>query len=87
MAHTSADAASLSPWWRHSVILVMIRRLLGSIPLFTVIDLHERSTDSRAGPWMQRALWCSPGPTILMGQEVFLKYGPYGARGTLMWGP
>jgi hypothetical protein len=24
MAHTSADATSLSPWWRHSVILVMI---------------------------------------------------------------
>ena len=24
MAHTSADATSLSPWWRHSVIIALI---------------------------------------------------------------
>ena len=61
MAHTSADAASLSPWWRHSVILVMIAG-------FSVLSLVTVLTYTNAPPIPEQAvdatgLWCSPGPT------------------------
>src|ERR1035438_5439311 len=82
MAHTSADATSLSPWWRHSVILVMIAG-------FSVLTLVTVLTYTNAPPIPERAVDATgtvvfTGTDILMGQEVFLKYGLM-EHGTL-WG-
>ena len=82
MAHTSADATSLSPWWRHSVILVMIAG-------FSVLTLVTVLTYTNAPPIPKQAVDTTgavvfTGADILMGQEVFLKYGLM-EHGTL-WG-
>ena len=82
MAHTSADATSLSPWWRHSVILVMIAG-------FSVLSLVTVLTYTNAPPIPEQAVDATgtvifTGADILMGQEVFLKYGLM-EHGTL-WG-
>ncbi len=82
MAHTSADATSLSPWWRHSVILVMIAG-------FSVLTLVTVLTYTNAPPIPEQAVDATgtvvfTGADILMGQEVFLKYGLM-EHGTL-WG-
>ncbi len=73
MAHTSANATSLSPWWRHSIILVMIAG-------FSVLTLVTVLTYTNAPPIPERAVDTAgavvfTGADILMGQEVFLKYG------------
>ena len=82
MAHTSADATSLSPWWRHSVILVMIAG-------FSVLSLVTVLTYTNAPPIPEQAVDGTgavvfTGADIHMGQEVFLKYGLM-EHGTL-WG-
>ncbi len=74
--------ASLSPWWRHAVILVMIGGFatLSYITVRTYADappIPARVVDD-AG----RTLFT--GEDILQGQEVFLKYGLM-EHGTL-WG-
>src|ERR1022692_2627627 len=73
MAHSSADATSLSPWWRHSVILVMIAG-------FSVLSLVTVLTYTNAPPIPEQVTDVSgsvlfTGADIQMGQEVFLKYG------------
>ncbi|MGB9074451.1 MAG: cbb3-type cytochrome c oxidase subunit I [Terriglobales bacterium] len=82
MARTSADATSLSPWWRHSVILVMIAG-------FSVLSLVTVLTYTNAPPIPEQAVDTTgavvfTGTDIQMGQEVFLKYGLM-EHGTL-WG-
>src|SRR5664280_1170022 len=82
MIDTSADATSLSPWWRHSVILVMIAG-------FSVLSLVTVLTYTNAPPIPEQAVDATgtvmfTGADILMGQEVFLKYGLM-EHGTL-WG-
>lgn len=82
MAHTSGNATSLSPWWRHSIILVMIAG-------FSVLTLVTVLTYTNAPPIPERAVDAADavvftGADILMGQEVFLKYGLM-EHGTL-WG-
>ncbi len=82
MARTSADATSLSPWWRHSVILIMIAG-------FSVLTLVTVLTYTNAPPIPEQAVDATgtvvfTGADILMGQEVFLKYGLM-EHGTL-WG-
>ena len=82
MARTSADATSLSPWWRHSVILVMIAG-------FSVLSLVTVLTYTNAPPIPEQAVDTTgavvfTGADIQMGQEVFLKYGLM-EHGTL-WG-
>jgi len=74
--------ASLSPWWRHATILVMI---FG----FSVLTLVTVLTYTNAPPVPARVL--DPGGGVLFtradierGQEVFLKYGLM-EHGTL-WG-
>jgi len=73
MIDTSADATSLSPWWRHSAILVMI---VG----FSVLSLVTVLTYTNAPPIPEQAVDVTgavvfTGADIQMGQEVFLKYG------------
>ncbi|MGB7758812.1 MAG: hypothetical protein WBL61_03230 [Bryobacteraceae bacterium] len=73
MIATSAGAASLSPWWRHSAILVMIAgfSVLTFVTVLTYTNappIPERVTDA-----MGTVLFT--GADIRMGQEVFLKYG------------
>ena len=82
MTRTSADATSLSPWWRHSVILVMIAG-------FSVLSLVTVLTYTNAPPIPEQAVDATgtvvfTGGDILMGQAVFLKYGLM-EHGTL-WG-
>ncbi len=82
MAHTSADSTSLSPWWRHSVILVMIAG-------FSVLSLVTVLTYTNAPPIPEQVVDGTgavvfTGADIHMGQEVFLKYGLM-EHGTL-WG-
>jgi putative copper export protein len=43
MVYTSADATRLSPWWRHSIILVMIAG-------FSVLSLVTVLTYTNAPP-------------------------------------
>jgi nitric oxide reductase subunit B len=73
---------TLSPWWRHATILVMIGG-------FSVLSLITVLTYTNAPPIPGRVTDAAgatlfDGPTILRGQEVFLKYGLM-EHGTL-WG-
>ncbi|HXR39819.1 MAG TPA: hypothetical protein VN776_12025, partial [Terracidiphilus sp.] len=73
MIATSDSAARLSPWWRHSAILVMIAgfSVLTFVTVLTYTNappIPERVTDV-----MGTVLFT--GADIQMGQEVFLKYG------------
>jgi nitric oxide reductase subunit B len=73
MTATSADVASLSPWWRHSAILVMIAG-------FSVLSVVTVLTYTNAPPIPERVADVMgtvlfTGDDIQMGQEVFLKYG------------
>jgi len=82
MVDTSADATSLSPWWRHSAILVMIAG-------FSVLSFVTVLTYTNAPPTPKQATDVTgtvvfTGADIQMGQEVFLKYGLM-EHGTL-WG-
>ena len=82
MVDTSADATSLSPWWRHSAILVMIAG-------FSVLSFVTVLTYTNAPPIPEQAADVTgtvvfTGADIQMGQEVFLKYGLM-EHGTL-WG-
>src|ERR1700687_686846 len=82
MIDTSAEVTSLSPWWRHSAILVMIAG-------FSVLSLVTVLTYTNAPPIPEQATDVTgtvvfTGADIQMGQEVFLKYGLM-EHGTL-WG-
>jgi nitric oxide reductase subunit B len=73
MIDTSADATSLSPWWRHAAILVMIAG-------FSVLSFVTVLTYTNAPPIPEQAVDVTgavvfTGADIQMGQEVFLKYG------------
>ena len=73
MIATSADATRLSPWWRHSAILVMIAG-------FSILTLVTVLTYTNAPPIPERVTDVTgsvlfTGADIQMGQEVFLKYG------------
>src|ERR1035441_396637 len=73
MIETSTDATSISPWWRHSAILVMIAG-------FSVLSLVTVLTYTNAPPIPEQATDVRgtvvfTGADIQMGQEVFLKYG------------
>ena len=77
-----ANGESLSPWWRHAAILVMI---LG----FSVLSFVTAETYTNAPPIPARVV--DPGGKLLFtgeqierGQEVFLKYALM-EHGTL-WG-
>jgi nitric oxide reductase subunit B len=82
MARASDDVTSLSPWWRHSVILVMIAG-------FSVLSLVTVLTYTNAPPIPERAVDATgavvfSGADIEVGQEVFFKYDLM-EHGTL-WG-
>ena len=82
MVDTPAGAPSLSPWWRHSAILVMIAG-------FSVLSYVTVLTYTNAPPIPEQAVDGTgtvvfSGADIQMGQEVFLKYGLM-EHGTL-WG-
>jgi len=82
MIDTSAEATSLSPWWRHSAILVMIAG-------FSVLSLVTVLTYTNAPPIPEQVTDGTgnvvfTGADIERGQEVFLKYGLM-EHGTL-WG-
>src|SRR5512140_1256162 len=73
MSDMSADATGLSPWWRHSAILVMIAgfSVLSFVTVLTYTNappIPEQVTDG-AGTVV------FTGADIEKGQEVFLKYG------------
>src|SRR5512147_1723050 len=82
MTDERSHAASLSPWWRHGAILVMI---VG----FTILAIITVETYDNAPPIPERVV-DDAGRTIftradvLRGQEVFFKYGLM-EHGTL-WG-
>jgi len=82
MTDERSYATALSPWWRHSAILVMI---VG----FTILSIVTVKTYDNAPPIAARVV-DGAGRTIftsddiLRGQEVFLKYGLM-EHGTL-WG-
>jgi nitric oxide reductase subunit B len=78
----SEEATSLSPWWRHSAILVMIAgfAVLSYVTVRTYTDAPPIPT--RVEDASGRTLFTSS--EILRGQEVFLKYGLM-EHGTL-WG-
>jgi nitric oxide reductase subunit B len=80
--HESEEPTSLSPWWRHSAILVMIAgfAVLSYITVRTYADAPPIPTRVEDGSG--RTLFTSAD--ILRGQEVFLKYGLM-EHGTL-WG-
>src|ERR1700690_1355232 len=72
MIDTSADATSLSPWWRHSAILVMIAgfSVLSFVTVLTYTNappIPEQVTDATGSVLFT-------GADIEMGQDVFLKY-------------
>src|SRR6266511_3725397 len=76
------ETGTLSPWWRHATILVMIGgfSVLSVITVLTYTNappIPGRVTDTAGATLFD-------GPTILRGQEVFLKYGLM-EHGTL-WG-
>src|ERR1700690_4173194 len=82
MIDTSAGATSLSPWWRHSAILVMIAgfSVLSFVTVLTYTNappIPEQVTDGTGNVVFT-------GADIQKGQEVFLKYGLM-EHGTL-WG-
>ena len=73
MIDTSAGATRLSPWWRHSAILVMIAG-------FSVLSIVTVLTYTNAPPIPEQVTDVTgsvlfTGADIQMGQEVFLKYG------------
>jgi nitric oxide reductase subunit B len=73
MINPSTEASSLSPWWRHSAILVMI---FG----FSVLSLVTVLTYTNAPPIPEQVTDGTgtvvfTGADILKGQAVFLKYG------------
>ncbi len=76
------ETLPLSPWWRHTVILVMIAgfSVLSYVTYRTYTDAPP--VPARAEDASGRALFTSA--EILRGQEVFLKYGLM-EHGTL-WG-
>ncbi len=76
------ETGTLSPWWRHATILVMIGgfSVLSVITVLTYTNappIPGRVTDTAGATLFD-------GPTILRGQEIFLKYGLM-EHGTL-WG-
>jgi nitric oxide reductase subunit B len=73
MIDDSTCVSSISPWWKHTVILVMI---VG----FSVLSLVTVLTYTNAPPIPERVTDVSgtmvfAGADIQTGQEVFLKYG------------
>jgi len=73
MADTSSSGTSLSPWWRHSAILVMIGG-------FSVLSFVTVLTYTNAPPIPEKAADAAgdvvfTGADIQKGQEVFFKYG------------
>ena len=73
MSDTSTDVSSLSPWWKHAAILVMI---VG----FSVLSFVTVLTYTNAPPIPERVTDVTgalvfTGADIQKGQEVFLKYG------------
>ena len=73
MIATSTEAASISPWWRHSAILVMIAgfSVLSFVTVLTYTNappIPEQVTDGTGTVVFT-------GADIQKGQEVFLKYG------------
>ena len=79
---TEPAETRLSPWWRHATILVMIGG-------FSVLSVITVLTYTNAPPIPGRVTDAAgtilfDGPTILRGQEIFLKYGLM-EHGTL-WG-
>ena len=73
MSDMSADATGLSPWWRHSAILVMIAG-------FSVLSVVTVLTYTNAPPIPEQVVDPTgtvvfTGADVQMGQEVFLKHG------------
>src|SRR5687767_3280918 len=73
MSDRTETVDSLSPWWRHAVVLVMV---FG----FTILIWRSVATYSDAPPIPARVVDASgetvfTGDDILAGQQVFLKYG------------
>jgi nitric oxide reductase subunit B len=73
MVDTSAGATSLSPWWRHSAILVMIAG-------FSVLTIVTVLTYTNAPPIPEQVTDVAgsvlfSGADIQLGQDVFLKHG------------
>jgi nitric oxide reductase subunit B len=73
MTESTGQPTSLSPWWRHATILVMIGgfSLLSLVTVLTYTNappIPARVTDVRGATLFDRQ-------AILHGQEVFLKYG------------
>jgi nitric oxide reductase subunit B len=73
MVDENHSLKSLSPWWRHSVIIVMV---IG----FTILIWLSIRTYSDAPPIPEKASITSgktifTGADIISGQQVFLKYG------------
>ena len=73
MIDASAAATSVSPWWRHSAILVMIAgfSVLSYVTVLTYTNappIPEQVTDGTGTVVFT-------GADIQQGQEVFLKYG------------
>jgi nitric oxide reductase subunit B len=82
MPETPRSGTPLSPWWRHTAILVMIAG-------FSVLTFVTVLTYTNAPPIPDRAVDAAghvvfSGDDIRKGQEVFLKYGLM-EHGTL-WG-
>ena len=82
MTDTSSGATTLSPWWRHAAILVMIGG-------FSVLTFVTVLTYTNAPPIPERAVDAAgnvvfTGADVQNGQEVFFKYGLM-EHGTL-WG-
>jgi nitric oxide reductase subunit B len=82
MSETSDKGGALSPWWRHTAILVMIAG-------FSILSFLTVLTYKNAPPIPQRVVDDAgsvilTGAEIEKGQEVFLKYGLM-EHGTL-WG-
>ena len=73
MIATSTEATSISPWWRHSAILVMIGG-------FSVLSFVTVLTYTNAPPIPDQVkdgagTVVFTGADIQQGQEIFLKYG------------
>jgi nitric oxide reductase subunit B len=73
LSDTSTNVSSLSPWWKHATILVMI---IG----FSVLSFVTVLTYTNAPPIPEKVADVTgtvifTGADILKGQEVFLKYG------------
>src|SRR5262245_55741745 len=82
MTDNRSETASLSPWWRHSAILVMIAG-------FMILSIVTVKTYDNAPPIPARVVddgdrTIFTGDDVLRGQEVFFKYGLM-EHGTL-WG-